>query len=116
MARPVLHRSDMTTAGACIIAALCGSACVSDEGDVEPGVISVDEDMANVTAAFAATPGDDNDTDNICSLLPADGPCALACDTGALAAQYVPSGTCAVFGCVLTDGRTIAVHACHPAD
>jgi len=106
----------MTAGRFAIIAALCGSACITDEREVEPGVMSMDEAASNVTPAFAPDQGDDDAPDNICALLPPDGPCALACDTGALATEYVPPGTCAVFGCVLTNGRTVAVHACHPAD
>ena len=77
---------------------------------------SYDEASGDVIQAVASEPGDDDEADDICGLLPADGPCALACDEGALADTYVPRGTCAAFACTLTDGRTVIVHACHPAD
>lgn len=104
----------MTAARAASLAALCVAACVSSEREVEPGVVSYDEGPANVVQAVAPDSGGDDTTDDICSLLPADGPCALACDEGALADTYVPPGTCVAFGCTLTDGRMISVHACHP--
>lgn len=104
----------MTSLQAAIIATLCGAACVSDEREVQPGAGSSDEELANVTPAFASSSNDDDDGNDICDRLPADGPCALACDEGALAETYVPLGTCVAFACMLTDGRTISVHACHP--
>ncbi len=50
---------------------------------------------------------------DVCSLLPCDGACSLACDHDALVDQYVPKGSCVTFVCDLTDGRKITVDACH---
>ncbi len=55
-------------------------------------------------------------SDDLCELLPCDGPCSLACDHDALVEQYVPDGTCASFVCELTDGRTVVLDACNYAD
>jgi hypothetical protein len=90
-----------------------GSACATEEGgDDAPIGVTIDVPAIDETYAvdLEAPP------DDICSRLPADGPCALACDPVALAEQYVPAGTCAAFSCTLTDGTEIAVHACHVGD
>lgn len=99
-----------------VVAVICASACAADA----PTIITPDADggeIRPIEPAYASdltslTEGDDD----ICSLLPASGPCALACDEGALAEQYVPAGACAAFLCKLTDGREIAVHVCHVGD
>lgn len=49
---------------------------------------------------------------NICNSLPADGPCSLACDPGALAEQYIKVNTCVDFACELADGQTIHIGGC----
>jgi hypothetical protein len=91
-----------------LVAAICS--CVDGEEVVPPEEPPNVEESAIVSSEDAPPPAEDD----ICGLLPDDGPCALACDDAALAEQYVPEGTCAAFACVLTDGRRIIVHACHP--
>lgn len=49
---------------------------------------------------------------NICQMLPADGPCSLACDPAALAEKYIEVNTCVMFSCTLTDGQEIHVGGC----
>lgn len=94
---------------------VCASACAVEDGELRstdtttPGELTVDDTL--VLQGAASTEPDD-----VCSLLPPDGPCALACDEEALAEQYVPAGVCAAFLCELTDGRSIAVHACRAGD
>lgn len=97
---------------------LLATACVEDaeitleepDPDIEgPSV------FAQVDSSAPMEPGQQTD-EEICGLLPCDGPCSLACDSEALIAEYVPSGTCVVFSCKLTDGRSISVHACDPAE
>lgn len=97
-------------------ATIFGSGCVAIDEDRGFDVATVDARPidapygGDLTAAAAVEAGD------ICDSLPAEGPCALACDVDALAEQYVPAGACAAFSCTLTDGREIAVHACHVGD
>ena len=103
----------MSLARLALVATICASACAVEEEDPIGGPDPTIDESADVTQAYAPPPNGD---DEICAELPADGPCALACDPGALAEEYVPAGVCAVFGCTLDDGREIHVHACHPAD
>lgn len=90
-----------------------GSACATNDGDDVPAGVTIDIPAIDETYAIdLEVPA----PDDICSRLPADGPCALACDPEALAEQFVPAGACAAFSCTLTDGAQIAVHACHAGD
>lgn len=106
----------MRSACSLLVVLIIGSGCVAvDDRTVTPEAAS--GDARPITHAYGTALTDLADTENdICSLLPADGPCALACDEDALAEQYVPAGACAAFSCTLTDGREIAVHACHIGD
>jgi hypothetical protein len=105
MARPVLLPRSMSLARLALVTVVCASACAVEEDDSVLGPPPPIDESADVT--YQA---------EFCDELPADGPCALACDPGALADAYVPVGACAVFGCTLDDGREINVHACHPPD
>lgn len=60
--------------------------------------------------AYEPPPGED-----ICALLPPDGPCSLACDYEALA-ELGPEGACVSYYCELTDGRPFALSACNHPD
>ena len=94
----------------------CGSACI-DMGDPDaddipspaPRTLSDDARSNRVVIVHDMAPTTDPD---VCTLLPPSGPCSLACDPIALGEQYLPPNTCAVFLCVLTDGRQVSVHAC----
>jgi hypothetical protein len=104
----------MTTRWFAIVLLACVSACVADnDTDDDPPPPASDDGLASASASVIA-PSDD-DAYNVCEHLPPDPPCSLICDREALA-EYVPESSCAVFACVLTDGREVAVHACHPAD
>lgn len=103
----------MTAARFALLVALVGSSCVTNDVDPIAGPAPSAEESADVTQAYAPPPNSD---DAFCDELPADGPCALACDVDALAEEYVPAGTCAAFSCTLDDGREIGVHVCHPPD
>src|SRR5678816_4000176 len=96
-----------------LVVALAGSSCVAADDAAIAGPSPSDQESADVTEAFASPPNAD---DEVCGLLPDDGPCALACDMDALVDQYVPAGTCVAFGCTLDDGREISVHACRLPD
>jgi hypothetical protein len=89
-----------------------GSACATDEQDDAPAAVTIDVPAIDATYAISL----EDAPDDICSRLPPDGPCSLACDPDALAEQYVPAHACAAFSCTLTDGTEIAVHACHIGD
>ena len=105
----------MRSAGPILAILIFGSACAVDEGDDTQRAISID--VPAIDETYAVDLADNGDApDDVCSLLPPDGPCALACDEEALAEQYVPAGACAAFSCTLTDGTQIAVHACHIGD
>lgn len=97
---------------------LLATACVEDP-EITVAEPEPDTDgpsvFAQVDGGAPVEPGQQTPED-ICGLLPCDGPCSLACDSEALIAEYVPSGTCVVFSCTLTDGRSIGVHACDAAD
>ncbi len=94
---------------------LVASACVQGDeitvDEPEPGIVEASA-VAQLDNAATMELGQPTDED-VCGLLPCDGPCSLACDYDALVAEYVPSGTCVVFSCELTDGRTFGLHACH---
>ncbi|HSD86382.1 MAG TPA: hypothetical protein VLB44_02670 [Kofleriaceae bacterium] len=96
----------MTSSCLVLVAALCGSACVAGDDSVDRTL--GDDGRVDITSDVAE-PGDPD----VCELLPDCGPCSLACDIQALSEQYVPPGTCVAFACTLSDGRQIAVHACH---
>lgn len=100
---------------ACWLAAtlLCG--CVVGEEDAETNPVALG-DVAQVRTSALQGSSASEDPAAICDLLPADGPCALACDRTALVDQYVPPGTCVEFACQLTDGRLVGVHACRGPD
>jgi len=84
--------------------------CVDEEASVAPSPTLVsDEARLDVHSMSMETSQAD-----VCSLLPCDGACSLACDYDALVDQYVPKGSCVTFVCELTDGRKIIVDACHP--
>ena len=90
----------------------------------EPGEIMGPD--AGPDAGGADAPGDhaqpdvrslitsDDNAEDICSLLPAEGPCELACDQAALIDEFVPAGVCIQYECPLRDGRSISVSACNP--
>jgi len=48
-----------------------------------------------------------------CKYLPADGPCALACDPEVLIERFVPIGTCMILECQLTNGEPLNVGGCN---
>jgi hypothetical protein len=99
----------MSTRWLAIVALIAVSACLSDDRidiDLPP---ASDDGHASVAASMAGP----EDVYDVCAHLPADPPCSLICDRDALR-EYVPESSCAVFACVLTDGREIAVHACRP--
>jgi hypothetical protein len=96
-----------------LISLLLGSGCATDDDATDPPVFA-NTDVPAIDETYAVDLVDA--PDDICGLLPPDGPCALACDPDALAEQYVPAGACAAFLCTLTDGTQIAVHACHIGD
>lgn len=98
----------MTSIHAGLVALLCGTACVDADDDASDA--STPSDHAHAFALSGLGPGDDND---VCGLLPACGPCAVACDLAALS-SFVPAGTCAAIVCDLTDGRQVTFHACNP--
>ena len=105
--------SCMRTARCLFALLLCGSACAVDDDAPGPtDTVSPDEAPTDkfIDSHVAASPTEEA---SICDVLPPDGPCSLACDERALAEQYVPEGACAAFLCTLTDGREVAVHACH---
>lgn len=97
----------MTTIHVGLVALLCGSACLV------PDDAASDVSTPGEGAHIVVTAGMDADDDDVCALLPACGPCSVACDAAALA-DYIPPGTCAAFVCELTDGRRMTFHACHP--
>lgn len=97
----------MRSHAAWLISVICGPACVdSAELESEARTLGVDapEEIRMIS------PGTEPD---VCELLPACGPCSVACDYEQLS-THVPPGTCAAFVCELDDGRVITVHACHP--
>jgi len=104
----------MTCLRLALVAVLTTSACMTGDDTVNVAggerAASYDE-RSDVTSDSRSAPADPD----VCTLLPPDGPCSLACDPEALAEQFVPLGTCAAFACTLVDGRQITVHACHPA-
>lgn len=51
------------------------------------------------------------DQESVCSLLPSEGACSLACDAEALA-QLIPAGTCMTFVCELADGNVLLAGGC----
>src|SRR5688572_28573780 len=99
----------MAKVGSIMIALLCGSACVvTVEGEeIVTDDRTLSDDAHDVEGRAPAPEGD------FCDLLPDCGPCSLACDFDALV-EHVPPCTCAAFVCVLTDGRRVSFHACHP--
>jgi hypothetical protein len=94
---------------ALLAGAALGGACIAGD-DPAPDAAPPGYQLESVQAASgvleAATP-------SVCDYLPPDGPCAAACDPETLAG-FVPAGSCAVFACTLTDGRTLTVHVCAP--
>ncbi|MBA3459401.1 MAG: hypothetical protein H0T46_05535 [Deltaproteobacteria bacterium] len=80
----------------------------------EPAVAVSDLAQASTRAPASAddAAGEDGGNEDVCGLLPCDGPCSLACDYEALIEQYVPPGTCASFYCHLTDGRPFSLDGC----
>jgi hypothetical protein len=98
----------MRLAQSSLVVAVCVASCATADiapPDAQPP--SKDE-SADVTLTVAGPPGDPD----VCSLLPDEGPCALACDPDALIETYVPAGSCVAFACTLDNGQEIAVHAC----
>ena len=94
-----------------LVALVSGSACVEVEPPAPTGPTLGDQAQLVISAQRADD--DQSEDDDICSVLPVDGPCSQACDA-AMLSSFVPPGTCAVFRCDLLDGRTVSVHACHP--
>ena len=87
---------------------------LANEADVpEDGITVVSEPAHGDMPAQLENP-DETEAD-VCTLLPVDGACSVACDHAALV-NYAPPGTCVVFVCDLTDGREITVHACRPGE
>ncbi|MDB4962689.1 MAG: hypothetical protein JWP01_2688 [Myxococcales bacterium] len=102
------------------LAALLGcAACVEagepvGEADVPEDDITVVSDPAHGGRPAQVDTPEEAEPD-VCSVLPRDGACSVACDHAALM-NYAPPGTCVVFVCDLTDGRVLTVHACRPVD
>lgn len=97
----------MTNLKLLAIAALSLAACVDSPDPAGAPAEARPTAAATVTRIAPADPGT-----NICQLLPADGPCSLACDPAALAEQYIAVNTCADFQCTLTDGQVIRAGGC----
>ena len=74
----------------------------------EPGAPRPNAGLRAVDSQAVAT-----DTENVCDLVPAEGPCADLCDPEALA-EHIPEGTCVTFVCHLTDGRRVLTGGCKP--
>ena len=91
-----------------LVVAVCGFSCTTADIALPDGEPPTKDESADVTLTFAGPPGDPD----VCSLLPDEGPCALACDPDALIEAYVPAGSCVAFACTLDNGQEIAVHAC----
>ncbi len=106
----MLQHKRMKLLRTAMIAVLCGAACVQSAASGEE---SADDSTLGDNGAASEIAGEvpEEETD-ICGLLPASGPCSAACDPMALV-EHVPPGVCAAFRCTLTDGREIAVSACH---
>jgi hypothetical protein len=91
------------------------TACaVEEDSATPPEPQTAVSDLAQASADDAA--GADEGDENICGLLPCEGPCSLACDYKALLEQYVLPGTCASFYCHLTDGRPFGLDGCRPEE
>ena len=89
------------------------SACAVEESAPPPEPEAPVSDLAQASTGAPASADDAADADeDICGLLPCDGPCSLACDYNALIEQYVQPGTCASFYCHLTDGRPFSLDGC----
>ncbi len=90
------------------------AACAADDTPAPPEPESAVGDLAQASTGAPASADDagEEDGENICDLLPCDGPCSLACDYDALIEQYVLPGTCASFYCHLTDGRPFSLDGC----
>ncbi|CAN5866949.1 hypothetical protein BH11MYX3_BH11MYX3_25300 [soil metagenome] len=100
-----------------LIAMLCGIGACVDSADPLISVTGADDPAQERWNAQLLVDGDDaaDDGTDICELLPASGPCSLACDPHALGDEYLPVNSCGAFACELTDGRQVIVHACHVA-
>lgn len=95
------------------------AACAVDDPaaplEPEPAV----SDLAQTSTGALASADDaegGHDGENLCDLLPCEGPCSLACDYKSLLEQYVQPGTCVSFYCQLTDGRPFSLDGCRPEE
>lgn len=73
----------------------------------DPGVGGVYVDPMTAPASWA-----DGSPAGFCDLLPSEGPCSLACDPEALAAEYGITGLCVTVGCELTTGEHFMLCYC----
>ncbi len=105
----MMHRS-FTIAMLCAI-----GACVDSSGelDSDTGANDPAQERSFAQQLQVDDRGIEDDGTDICELLPACGPCSLACDPHALADEYLPANSCGAFQCELSDGRSVVVHACH---
>jgi hypothetical protein len=111
LVRAVLLGPGMTIQHLLAAAALSLVACVDTPTTPEPELTAraaMGQGQLEISRVVARDPGA-----NICQLLPADGPCSMACDSAALAEKYIPLNTCISFQCTLTDGQQILAGGCH---
>lgn len=82
-----------------------------DEGLAETGAIEGAIDTTPTSERTQTARGVSGD--DLCAHLPTEGPCSLACDPEAMIEQYVPAGTCVLFGCTLDTGETYNTGGCN---
>jgi hypothetical protein len=85
------------------------TACATDDVDVD-----TDDPIERTDTAMPAhRDGKTQGLPEICTRLPLDGPCALACDPEHLVDRYVPAGTCALFSCTPEGGEPFSTGGCN---
>ena len=76
-----------------VLGLAAAASCVQSPDDPTVGTDPTPVAVADLAQASALSLDSDDPHEDVCDVLPCDGPCSMACDYQGLLEQYVPVGT-----------------------